>query len=150
MSSMMRFCSGVRLSAARADPVDAGLEASGKTAATSVKIPKDVADEMESVLKGLGELLASHEAARAADDRAGGCRSLSASPVRRNEGRQASRKALGAFSRQGASADAMQVENAHQKRATSSTASPMQIGGFAINDVHNERLAPSVHYAVLD
>lgn len=54
MSSMMRFCSGVRLSAARADPVDAGLEASGKTAATSVKIPKDVADEMESVLKGLG------------------------------------------------------------------------------------------------
>lgn len=68
----MRFCSGVRLSAARADPVDAGLEASGKTAATSVKIPKDVADEMESVLKGLGELLASHEAARAADDRAGG------------------------------------------------------------------------------
>lgn len=54
MSSMMRFYSGVRLSAARADPVDVGLEASGKTAATSVKIPKDVADEMESVLKGLG------------------------------------------------------------------------------------------------
>ena len=36
------------------DPVDAGFEASGKTAVTSVKIPEDVAGEMESVLKGLG------------------------------------------------------------------------------------------------
>lgn len=35
-------------------PVDAGFEASGKTAVTSVKIPDDVAGEMESVLKGLG------------------------------------------------------------------------------------------------
>lgn len=37
------------------DPVDAGFEAGGKTAVTSVKIPEDVAGEMESVLKGLGE-----------------------------------------------------------------------------------------------
>ena len=36
------------------DPVDAGFEASGKTAVTSAKIPEDVAGEMESVLKGLG------------------------------------------------------------------------------------------------
>ena len=36
------------------DPVDVGFETSGKTAVTSVKIPKDVAGEMESVLKGLG------------------------------------------------------------------------------------------------
>ena len=36
------------------DPVDAGFEAGGKTAVTSVKIPEDVAGEMESVLKGLG------------------------------------------------------------------------------------------------
>ena len=35
-------------------PVDAGFEASGKTAVTSAKIPEDVAGEMESVLKGLG------------------------------------------------------------------------------------------------
>lgn len=35
-------------------PVDTGFEASGKTAVTSVKIPDDVAGEMESVLKGLG------------------------------------------------------------------------------------------------
>lgn len=35
-------------------PVDAGFEAGGKTAVTSVKIPDDVAGEMESVLKGLG------------------------------------------------------------------------------------------------
>lgn len=36
------------------DPVDAGFEAGGGTAVTSVKIPEDVAGEMESVLKGLG------------------------------------------------------------------------------------------------
>lgn len=36
------------------NPVDAGFQAGGKTAATSVKIPKDVAVEMESVLKGMG------------------------------------------------------------------------------------------------
>ena len=36
------------------DPVDAGFEACGRTAVTSVKIPEDVAGEMESVLKGLG------------------------------------------------------------------------------------------------
>ena len=36
------------------DPVDTGFEAGGKTAVTSVKIPEDVAREMESVLKGLG------------------------------------------------------------------------------------------------
>lgn len=35
-------------------PVDAGFEAGGATAVTSVKIPEDVAGEMESVLKGLG------------------------------------------------------------------------------------------------
>lgn len=35
-------------------PVDAGFEAGGKTAVTSVKIPEDVAGEMGSVLKGLG------------------------------------------------------------------------------------------------
>ena len=35
-------------------PVDAGFEAGGGTAMTSVKIPEDVASEMESVLKGLG------------------------------------------------------------------------------------------------
>lgn len=36
------------------DPVDAGFEACGGTAVTSVKIPEDVAGEMEFVLKGLG------------------------------------------------------------------------------------------------
>ena len=36
------------------EPVDAGFEAGGKTAVTSVKITEDVAGEMESVLKGLG------------------------------------------------------------------------------------------------
>ena len=36
------------------DPVDAGFEADGGTAVTSVKIPEDVAGEMKSVLKGLG------------------------------------------------------------------------------------------------
>lgn len=35
-------------------PAGAGFEACGKTAVTSVKIPEDVAGEMESVLKGLG------------------------------------------------------------------------------------------------
>lgn len=35
-------------------PVDAGFKAGGGTAVTSVKIPEDVAGEMESVLKGLG------------------------------------------------------------------------------------------------
>lgn len=35
-------------------PVDAGFEVGGGTAVTSVKIPEDVASEMESVLKGLG------------------------------------------------------------------------------------------------
>ena len=39
--------------AARDDPAEA-FKAGGKTAVTSVKIPKDVAGEMESVLKGLG------------------------------------------------------------------------------------------------
>ena len=34
--------------------VDAGFEAGGGTAVTSVKIPEDVTGEMESVLKGLG------------------------------------------------------------------------------------------------
>ena len=36
------------------EPVDAGFGTGGKTAVTSVKIPEDVAGEMESVLKGLG------------------------------------------------------------------------------------------------
>lgn len=36
------------------DPVDIGFEADGGTAVTSVKIPEDVAGEMESVPKGLG------------------------------------------------------------------------------------------------
>ena len=36
------------------DPVDTGFEAGGQTAVTSVKIPEDVAREMESMLKGLG------------------------------------------------------------------------------------------------
>lgn len=35
-------------------PADAGFEAGGKTAVTSVKIPEDAAGEMEPVLKGLG------------------------------------------------------------------------------------------------
>ena len=34
--------------------VDAGFEAGGGTAVTSVKIPEDVTGEMESALKGLG------------------------------------------------------------------------------------------------
>ena len=34
--------------------VDAGFEADGGTAVTSVKIPEDVTGEMESVRKGLG------------------------------------------------------------------------------------------------
>lgn len=34
--------------------MESGLEAGGGTAVTSVKVPKDVAGEMESVLKGLG------------------------------------------------------------------------------------------------
>lgn len=36
------------------DPADAGFETGGGTSVTSVKIPEDVAGEMESVLKGLG------------------------------------------------------------------------------------------------
>ncbi len=35
------------------DPVDGDFEAGGRTAVTSVKIPEDVAGEMESVLKSL-------------------------------------------------------------------------------------------------
>ena len=45
---------GMTLTEAFEEPVDAGFEAGGKTAVTSVKIPEDVAGEMESVLKGLG------------------------------------------------------------------------------------------------
>ncbi len=36
------------------DPVGIDLETSGATAVTSVKIPEDVANDMERVLKGLG------------------------------------------------------------------------------------------------
>lgn len=85
------------------DPVDAGFEASGKTAVTSVKIPEDVAGEMESVLKGLGTNFSQAVKLLALQTTAlGGCRSPPASPGRRVEGRPASRKALGASPRQGA------------------------------------------------
>ena len=84
-------------------PVDAGFEAGGKTAVTSVKIPENVAGEMESVLKGLGTNFSQAVRLLALQTTAlGGCRSPLAPPGRRDEGQAASRMALGAFSRQGA------------------------------------------------
>lgn len=84
-------------------PVDAGFEVGGGTAVTSVKIPEDVASEMESVLKGLGTNFSQAVRLLALQTTAlGGCRSPPASPGRRVEGWPASRKALGAFSRRGA------------------------------------------------
>lgn len=52
--AMRSFAFQIVLEGIPFDPVDAGFEASGKTAVTSAKIPEDVAGEMESVLKGLG------------------------------------------------------------------------------------------------
>ena len=85
------------------DPVDAGFEASGKTAVTSAKIPEDVAGEMESVLKGPGTNFSQAVRLLALlTTRWEGCRSPPASPGRRDEGQAVSRKALGGFPRQGA------------------------------------------------
>lgn len=85
------------------DPVDTGFEAGGGTAVTSAKIPEDVAGEMESVLKGPGTNFSQAVRLLALQTtRWEGCRSPPASPGRRDEGQAVSRKALGAFPRQGA------------------------------------------------